>query len=109
MKTKLRHEVASGRRGAYYPKRSELKKMEAEAKFGEIRKRDGNEAVDAAIAKRSLEEECCQGGGEEHAIAHHDFVMAENKYGNTWNGHCVFNIKIKTVYVYYYYYCYSFR
>jgi hypothetical protein len=44
--------VASGKRGAYYPKRSELKKMEAEAKFDEIRKRGGDEAVDAAIAKR---------------------------------------------------------
>lgn len=52
VKSKLRNEVASGTRGAYYPKRSELKKMEAEAKFDEIRKRGGNEAVDAAIAKR---------------------------------------------------------
>ena len=52
VKSKLRSEVASGKRGAYYPKRSELKKMEAEAKFDEIRKRGGNEAVDAAIAKR---------------------------------------------------------
>jgi ribosomal RNA-processing protein 36 len=52
VKSKLRTEVASGKRGAYYPKRSELKKMEAEAKFDEIRKRGGDEAVDAAIAKR---------------------------------------------------------
>lgn len=52
VKSKLRNEVASGTRGAYYPKRSELKKMEAEAKFDEICKRGGNEAVDAAIAKR---------------------------------------------------------
>ncbi|KAL7529624.1 hypothetical protein ACHAWF_003054 [Thalassiosira exigua] len=52
VKQKIRDDVASGKRGAYYPKRSELKRMEAEAKYNEIRKVGGDEAVDKAIAKR---------------------------------------------------------
>eukprot|EP00578_Thalassiosira_sp_NH16_P000409 CAMPEP_0181141272 /NCGR_PEP_ID=MMETSP1071-20121207/35737_1 /TAXON_ID=35127 /ORGANISM="Thalassiosira sp., Strain NH16" /LENGTH=422 /DNA_ID=CAMNT_0023228255 /DNA_START=1 /DNA_END=1269 /DNA_ORIENTATION=+ len=52
VKQKIKTDVAEGKRGVYYPKRSELKKMEAEAKYEEIRKRGGNEAVDKAIAKR---------------------------------------------------------
>ena len=52
VKKKIREEVASGKRGAYYPKRNELRRMEVEAKFEEIRKRGGEEAVDKAIAKR---------------------------------------------------------
>lgn len=52
VKSKIRQEVASGKRGAYYPKRNELRRMELEAKFEEIRKRGGDEAVDKAIAKR---------------------------------------------------------
>ena len=52
VKQKIQQDVASGKRGAYYPKRSELKRMEAEAKYMEIRKRGGEEAVDKAIAKR---------------------------------------------------------
>jgi len=52
VKQKIQEDVASGKRGAYYPKRSELKRMEAEAKYMEIRKRGGEEAVDKAIAKR---------------------------------------------------------
>eukprot|EP00571_Detonula_confervacea_P013914 CAMPEP_0172302228 /NCGR_PEP_ID=MMETSP1058-20130122/3967_1 /TAXON_ID=83371 /ORGANISM="Detonula confervacea, Strain CCMP 353" /LENGTH=420 /DNA_ID=CAMNT_0013012633 /DNA_START=33 /DNA_END=1295 /DNA_ORIENTATION=- len=52
VKQKMREDVASGKRGAYYPKRSELRKMEAEAKYEEIRKRGGSEAVDKAITKR---------------------------------------------------------
>lgn len=52
VKERLKKDVASGKHGAYYPKRSELRRMEAEAKFEEIRKRGGNEAVDRAIAKR---------------------------------------------------------
>ena len=51
VKQKIREDVASGK-GVYYPKRSELRKMELEAKFEEIRKRGGDEAVDKAIAKR---------------------------------------------------------
>lgn len=51
VKQKIRADVASGK-GVYYPKRSELRKMELEAKFEEIRKRGGDEAVDKAIAKR---------------------------------------------------------
>jgi len=52
VKQKIREDVASGKRGAYYPKRNELKRMEAEAKYEEIRKRGGDEAVDKATAKR---------------------------------------------------------
>ena len=52
VKKKIRQEVASGKRGAYYPKRNELRRMELEAKFEEIRKRGGDEAVDKAITKR---------------------------------------------------------
>ena len=52
VKKKIREEVASGKRGAYYPKRNELRRMEVEANFEEIRKRGGEEAVDKAIAKR---------------------------------------------------------
>lgn len=52
VKQKMREDVASGKRGAYYPKRNEMRRMEAEAKYEEIRKRGGSEAVDKAIAKR---------------------------------------------------------
>ena len=52
VKQKLRDDVASGKRGAYYPKRSELRRMEGEAKFEEIRKRGGDDAVNRAIEKR---------------------------------------------------------
>ena len=51
VKKKIREDVVSGK-GVYYPKRSEMRKMELEAKFEEIRKRGGDEAVDKAIAKR---------------------------------------------------------
>jgi ribosomal RNA-processing protein 36 len=52
VKDKLKANVATGKHGAYYPKRSELRKMETEAKFDELRKRGGESAVDAVIAKR---------------------------------------------------------
>jgi ribosomal RNA-processing protein 36 len=52
VKQQIRQDVASGKRAAYYPKRSELKRMEAEAKYTEIRKRGGEEAVNKAISKR---------------------------------------------------------
>lgn len=52
VKKKIREEVASGKRAAYYPKRNELRRMEMEAKFEEIHKRGGDDAVDKAIAKR---------------------------------------------------------
>jgi ribosomal RNA-processing protein 36 len=52
VKDKLKANVATGKHGAYYPKRSELRKMETEAKFEELRKRGGESAVDAVIAKR---------------------------------------------------------
>mmetsp|Transcript_12514 Transcript_12514/g.19365 ORF Transcript_12514/g.19365 Transcript_12514/m.19365 type:complete len:358 (-) Transcript_12514:2428-3501(-) len=52
VKKKIRQGVADGTHGAYYPKRRELKKMELEAKFDELRKRGGDSAVDKAVAKR---------------------------------------------------------
>lgn len=52
VKQQIHQDVASGKRAAYYPKRSELKRMEAEAKYTEIRKRGGEEAVNKAISKR---------------------------------------------------------
>jgi len=52
VKKKLREDVAEGKRGAYYLKRSEQKKLEVEAKFEEIRKRGGKSAVSKALAKK---------------------------------------------------------
>lgn len=52
VKKKLQKEVAQGQRGVYYPKRKELKRMEMEAKFEEMRKRGGDSAIQKAIAKR---------------------------------------------------------
>jgi ribosomal RNA-processing protein 36 len=52
VKKKLRDDVAEGKRGAYYLKRSEQKRLEVEAKFEEIRKRGGKSAVNKALAKK---------------------------------------------------------
>lgn len=52
VKRKIREDVAEGRRGAYYLKRSEKKKLELEARFEELKKRGGDTAVDKAIAKK---------------------------------------------------------
>ena len=49
---KIRDEVAEGKRGVYYLKRKDRKKMEMEARFDQIRERGGDSAVDKAIAKR---------------------------------------------------------
>ncbi|KAL7523450.1 hypothetical protein ACHAXR_000187, partial [Thalassiosira sp. AJA248-18] len=52
VKQKMREDVAAGKRAAYYPKRKEIRRMEAEAKYEEIRKRGGDDAVNKAIEKR---------------------------------------------------------
>jgi ribosomal RNA-processing protein 36 len=52
VKRKIRDDVASGKRGVYYLKKREQKRMELEAKFEELRKRGGDRAVEKALAKR---------------------------------------------------------
>lgn len=52
VKKKIREDVSEGKRGAYYLKRSEQKRLEVEAEFDELRKQGGSGAVDKAIAKR---------------------------------------------------------
>lgn len=52
MKKKLREEVAAGKRGAYYLKKREMKKLELEAKFDQLRKAGGDGAVNKVLAKR---------------------------------------------------------
>jgi ribosomal RNA-processing protein 36 len=52
VKKKIREEVAQGKRGVYYLKRKEQKRLELEAKFDELRKRGGDKAVDKLVAKK---------------------------------------------------------
>ena len=52
VKKKLQQQVAEGKHGVYFPKRREMKRMHLEAKFEEIRKRGGDQAVDKVVAKR---------------------------------------------------------
>lgn len=52
VKKQLRDDVASGKRGAYYLKKRELKKMELEAKFEELKRIGGEKKVNQMIAKR---------------------------------------------------------
>ena len=52
VKKKLQQDISEGKRGVYYPKRSEMKRLHLEAKFEELRKRGGDKAVDKALAKR---------------------------------------------------------
>jgi ribosomal RNA-processing protein 36 len=52
VKKKLQEQVAEGKRGVYFPKRKELRRLHLEAKFEEIRKRGGDQAVQKAVAKR---------------------------------------------------------
>ena len=52
VKQKMEQEVAEGKRGVYYLKRAERRKLELEATFEELRKRGGDQAVDKALAKR---------------------------------------------------------
>mmetsp|Transcript_22738 Transcript_22738/g.37642 ORF Transcript_22738/g.37642 Transcript_22738/m.37642 type:complete len:317 (-) Transcript_22738:24-974(-) len=49
VKRKLREEVETGQRGAYFVKRKDLKRMELEAKYDELSKRGG---VDRMLEKR---------------------------------------------------------
>jgi ribosomal RNA-processing protein 36 len=52
VKKKLHEDVAEGKRGVFFPKRKELKRLHLEAKYEEIRKRGGDRAVDKVVAKR---------------------------------------------------------
>jgi ribosomal RNA-processing protein 36 len=52
VKKKLRDDVAAGKRGVYYLKRRDMKRLELEAKFDQLRKMGGDAAVNKAIAKR---------------------------------------------------------
>ena len=52
VKKKIREEVAEGKRGVYFLKRKEQKRLELEAKFEELRKRGGDRAVDKLVAKK---------------------------------------------------------
>lgn len=51
VKREMRQKVAEGK-GVYYLKRREMKRLVAEAKYEELRKRGGDAAVDKALAKR---------------------------------------------------------
>lgn len=52
VKKKIQTEVEEGKRGAFYLKRKEKKKLEFEAKLEELRKRGGHHAVEKALAKK---------------------------------------------------------
>jgi ribosomal RNA-processing protein 36 len=52
VKKKLHEDVAEGKRGAFFLKRKEMKRLHLEAKYEEIRKRGGDRAVDKVVAKR---------------------------------------------------------
>jgi len=52
MKRKLRDDVAQGKAGVYYLKKSEQKKRLLEAKFDELRRQGGDKAVEKALAKK---------------------------------------------------------
>lgn len=52
VKKKLRDDVAAGKRGAYHLKRSDMKKLELEAKFEQLRKMGGDSAVNKVLSKR---------------------------------------------------------
>mmetsp|Transcript_2457 Transcript_2457/g.3624 ORF Transcript_2457/g.3624 Transcript_2457/m.3624 type:complete len:317 (+) Transcript_2457:88-1038(+) len=50
VKRKIREQVESGEKGAFFLKRKELKKLKLEAKYEELKKNDG--ALDKVLAKR---------------------------------------------------------
>jgi ribosomal RNA-processing protein 36 len=52
VKKKIRDDVAAGKRGAFYLKKRDMKKLELEAKFEQLRKQGGDSAVEKALAKR---------------------------------------------------------
>lgn len=49
---KMKDEVASGQRGAFYLKKRDRKRMEMEAKFEELKKSGGNDALNKVLAKK---------------------------------------------------------
>ena len=51
VKQKMKQQVESGK-GVYYLKKRDMKKLQMEAKYEELRKRGGDKAVDKALAKR---------------------------------------------------------
>ena len=52
VKKKMRDDVAEGKRGAYYLKKKDMKKLELEAKFDQLRKVGGDSAVNKVLQKR---------------------------------------------------------
>lgn len=52
VKKKVQEEVAEGKRGAFYLKRKEKRRLELEARYEELKKRGGHRAVEKAVAKR---------------------------------------------------------
>ena len=52
VKKKLRQEVAEGKRGAYYLKRKDQRRLEQEARYEELKKRGGENAVAKALQKK---------------------------------------------------------
>ena len=57
VKRRIREEIADGKRGAYHVKRSELRRMELEAKFDALRERGGDAAVEKELAKKRKKRE----------------------------------------------------
>jgi len=78
VKQKMEQEVAEGKRGVYYLKRGERRKLELEATFDELRKRGGDKAVDKALAKRRK---------KNASKDHRHMPRPEEAYhqANTWN------------------------
>jgi hypothetical protein len=52
VKKRLRDDVAAGKRGAFYLKKRDLKRMELEAKFEELKRIGGDKRVNDVIAKK---------------------------------------------------------
>ena len=52
VKKKLREGVASGKRGAYYLKKRDLKKLELGQKFDELNKKGGDTLIEKTLAKK---------------------------------------------------------
>jgi ribosomal RNA-processing protein 36 len=52
VKKKIHQDVADGKRGVYFLKRKDKRKLELEAKFEVMRERGGDKAVEKAVAKR---------------------------------------------------------
>ena len=52
VKKRIREEVAAGKRGAYHLKKRDMKKLELEARFDQLRKKGGDAAVNKVLAKR---------------------------------------------------------